>query len=55
MGTQLRAELAEGAEYRVTGRVGRLVRIENGQALLDLGNGVECWCPTEDLEACDAS
>lgn len=40
-----------GAQYRVSGRVGRLVDIANGQARLDLGNGVACWCPVEDLEA----
>lgn len=51
MGDQLRAELAAGAQYRVNGRVGRLVRITDGRALLDLGNGVECWCDVADLEA----
>lgn len=40
-----------GAEYRVGERVGRLVRITDGRAQLDLGNGVELYCDVEDLEA----
>lgn len=34
-------------------RTGRLARVQGKSACLDLGNGVECWCPIDELEDLD--